>query len=102
VPVGEARPGWKVLRVLGNLLGFEHFEALSSEEVRDALRRLVERSAAPLAPAASPVNAAPAGAITVTDVPMYQGDAIVRRATALQRTREARSMRQVYGNGAQS
>jgi hypothetical protein len=33
---------------------------------------------------------------------MYQGDAIVRRATALQRTREARSLRQVYGTGAQS
>jgi NADH-quinone oxidoreductase subunit G len=102
VPVGEARPGWKVLRVLGNLLGFENFEALSSEEVRDALRSLVERSSAPLAPVAAQAGAAPSGAITVTDVPMYQGDAIVRRATALQRTREARSMRQVYGTGAQS
>jgi NADH-quinone oxidoreductase subunit G len=102
VPVGEARPGWKVLRVLGNLLGFAGFEALSSEEVRDALRRLVERSAAPLAPPAAQVGTTPSGAITVTDLPMYQGDAIVRRATALQRTREARSLRQVYGTGAQS
>ncbi len=102
VPVGEARPGWKVLRVLGNLLGFEGFEALSSEEVRDALRRLVEHSAAPLAPVAAQVGAVPTGAIIVTDLPMYQGDAIVRRATALQRTREARAPRQLYGTGAQS
>ncbi|MGH8304254.1 MAG: NADH-quinone oxidoreductase subunit NuoG, partial [Steroidobacteraceae bacterium] len=39
-PVGEARPGWKVLRVLGNLLNLEGFDYQSSEEVRDELRRL--------------------------------------------------------------
>jgi hypothetical protein len=39
------------------------------------------------------------GAVSVTDLPMYQSDAIVRRATALQKTREARSLRQTYGAG---
>jgi NADH-quinone oxidoreductase subunit G len=100
VPVGESRPGWKVLRVLGNLLGFESFEALSSEDVRDALRKLVESSAAPLAAVTTPVATNPQAAVAVTDLPMYQGDAILRRATALQRTREARSLRQTYGAGA--
>jgi len=100
VPVGEARPGWKVLRVLGNLLGFEGFEALSSEDVRDALRKLVESNAAPLPQAATAVASNPPATVTVTDLPMYQGDAILRRATALQRTREARSLRQTYGAGA--
>ena len=38
-PAGEARPAWKVLRVLGNLLGLHGFDYLSSEEVRDELRR---------------------------------------------------------------
>jgi hypothetical protein len=38
----------------------------------------------------------------VADVPLYQGDAIVRRAASLQRTREARLARQVYGAGVPS
>ncbi len=100
VPVGEARPGWKVLRVLGNLLNFEGFDAQTSEEVRDALRKLVERNAAPLGATSSQVVSNPPAVVTVTDLPMYQGDGILRRATALQKTREARSPRQTYGVGA--
>jgi hypothetical protein len=42
------------------------------------------------------------GSVTVADVPTYQSDAIVRRATSLQRTREARIARQVFGAGGQS
>jgi NADH-quinone oxidoreductase subunit G len=96
-PLGEARPGWKVLRVLGNLLDLPGFDALSSEQVRDALRVLVERNARPLPAIPGSVAAIVEGPVTVTDVPMYQGDAIVRRAPALQRTREARTHRKVYG-----
>jgi NADH-quinone oxidoreductase subunit G len=96
-PVGESRPGWKVLRVLGNLLGLEGFDALSSEDVRNALRQLVERNARPLAAVPGSVAAIVDGPVAVTDLPMYQVDAIVRRATALQRTREARAYRKVYG-----
>src|SRR5690606_34410296 len=96
-PLGESRPGWKVLRVLGNLLDLPGFDAMSSEQVRDALRALVERNASPLA--TKPANLTPVsdGPVTVTDLPMYQSDAIVRRATSLQRTREARNFRRVYG-----
>ncbi len=39
-PLGEARPGWKVLRVLGNLAGVAQFDYQSSEEVREELRAL--------------------------------------------------------------
>ena len=46
-PVGEARPGWKVLRVLGNLLNLAGFEYQSSEEVRDELQRALRRSVVP-------------------------------------------------------
>ena len=35
-PLGETRPGWKVLRVLGSLLGLPGFEFDTAEEVRDA------------------------------------------------------------------
>ncbi len=37
-PAGEARPGWKILRVLGNLLKLDGFDYVSSEQVRDELR----------------------------------------------------------------
>jgi NADH-quinone oxidoreductase subunit G len=101
-PVGEARPGWKLLRVLGNLLGLDGFAENSSEEVRDALRSLVERTAAPVITSNAAIAPAAAAAVTVADVPLYQGDAIVRRAASLQRTREARLARQVYGAGVPS
>ncbi len=99
VPVGQARPGWKVLRVLGNLLGLDGFEQLSSEQIRDALRSLVDRNSGPIELVSTPVASSAPGAVTVVDLPMYQSDAVVRRATALQRTREARSLRQTYGAG---
>ncbi len=59
-PVGESRPGWKVLRVLGNLLGLDGFAEESSEQVRDALRVLVERTASPVNAGTAPVAAAAA------------------------------------------
>jgi NADH-quinone oxidoreductase subunit G len=99
-PVGDSRPGWKVLRVLGNLLGFNGFAEESSEQVRDQLRTLVERTAAPVINNTAPAAVA-GGTASVADVPTYQSDAIVRRATSLQRTREARAARQVYGAGGQ-
>ena len=96
LPVGEARPGWKVLRVLGNLLGLDGFAEDSSEQVREALQLQVEKTAAPVATAAALV-AAPATRARVPAVQLYQSDAIVRRATSLQRTREARRAKVVYG-----
>jgi NADH-quinone oxidoreductase subunit G len=40
-PVGESRPGWKVLRVLGNQLDAANFDYQTSEEVRDELAGLL-------------------------------------------------------------
>jgi NADH-quinone oxidoreductase subunit G len=101
LPVGESRPGWKVLRVLGNLLGLAGFDQNSSEEVRDALRVQIERSAAPIA--AVTVTPSTADVVSrVAGVQAYQSDAIVRRAVSLQRTREARAPRVVYGGGGPS
>jgi NADH-quinone oxidoreductase subunit G len=101
LPVGESRPGWKVLRVLGNLLGLAGFGQNSSEEVRDELRAQVERNAAPISAGALMASVA-AGPVRVAGVQAYQGDAIVRRAVSLQRTRDARAPRVVYGAGAES
>ncbi len=79
-PLGEARPGWKVLRVLGNLLGLEGFDYDSTEQVREELRRRTPGDAPP--PAAREVGQGPRGA--VPPVYLYALDAIVRRAPALQ------------------
>jgi NADH-quinone oxidoreductase subunit G len=99
-PLGEARPGWKVLRVLGNLLGLEGFAYQSSQEVRAE----VHAACAGLAPAGYhgthavklPANGVPAESAVLTDVPTYQVDALVRRAPSLQRTREGRTAAATY------
>ena len=89
--LGESRPLWKILRVLGNLLELEGFEYDSSEQIlHDALdaQRLPEKlnnrsswqgGAAPAA----------AGLIRTGGVGIYHTDAIVRRAEALQQTLHA-------------
>jgi len=101
VPVGEARPGWKVLRVLGNLLNLAGFDYQSSEDVLAEARKACEGlKPAPYQGAhavAVPGNGAQgAERTTLTDVPMYQTDALVRRAPSLQRTREGRTPAVTY------
>jgi NADH-quinone oxidoreductase subunit G len=88
-PVGECRPGWKVLRVLGNLLDLAGFEYNSSEEVRDELKARVGDVKPDGAFVAKRTLNGERPAGSAVDVPMYQVDAVVRRAPALQRTREA-------------
>ncbi len=95
---GESRPGWKVLRVLGTELGLERFEYQSSEEVRDELRRICAEGLPPAWRGARSVTAAAGAgaAVSTVDVPMYQVDAVVRRAPSLQRTAEGRSAPVIY------
>jgi NADH-quinone oxidoreductase subunit G len=89
-PRGEARPAWKVLRVLGNLLSLPGFDQDSAEAVRaqalpaDLASRLSNAVSGPIA-----VPAAAAGLQRVADVPIYSTDPIVRRAPSLQLTRDA-------------
>ena len=94
-PKGEARPAWKVLRVLGNLLGLDGFDQDTAEEVlREALGD--EPQAAVNAKLNNAVSAvqlsfnSTAGRLQrIGEVPLYQTDAIVRRARSLQLTRDA-------------
>ena len=96
-PLGDARPAWKVLRVLGNLLGLDGFSQETAEEVRvealgDAAAltlRLDNTSTATLALAV----VAPQGLQRVADVPIYSTDALVRRSVPLQLTADAREPR---------
>jgi len=94
-PLGAARPGWKVLRVLGNLLNLKGFDYQSSEEVRDELRKEVTAPLDNRYGGHFKINGGAATSGTI-DVPMYQIDAILRRAPALQKTRDGQSQAAVY------
>jgi NADH-quinone oxidoreductase subunit G len=92
-PLAETRPAWKVLRVLGNLLGVAGFDYDSSEAVlKDALAgadvssRLSNRLPAAVI---GRIEEAGAGMQRIGEVPIYQADAIVRRAASLQKTHDA-------------
>ncbi len=92
-PVGEARPAWKVLRVIGNLIEAPGFEYVKSDDVRDEfaaqLGEVSTSNAYEGTARLSKPNGEDAPADEI-DVPIYSVDGLVRRATALQLTDEAR------------
>lgn len=94
-PFGEARPGWKILRVLGTLANVSGFEYQSSEDVREELRKLCVESGATAYKGTHRVTTGTAGA-DVLDLSMYHIDALVRRAPSLQKTREGRTLAVTY------
>jgi NADH-quinone oxidoreductase subunit G len=95
---GEARPAWKVLRVLANLSGVDGFDESSSEEVRDTAL------AAPVAAPSLGAWSAPASLAGSDDAlaeqNIYAIDMTVRRSQALQRTPLARDDAQRMGGAA--
>jgi NADH-quinone oxidoreductase subunit G len=99
-PLGETRPAWKVLRVLGNMFDLQGFNYETSEEVRAEVLGSSKAEEADLRSrlnniADLPLIAAKQGdtdAIErVADVPIYFTDAIVRRAESLQMTADAKA-----------
>ena len=94
-PAGEARPAWKVLRVLANLLGVPGVDFEASQDVLKAIT-LEAQGDAVFVPAARLSNASDAAidtrAAEVAPVvaSIYQLDGLVRRATSLQLTADAR------------
>jgi len=93
-PVGESRPGWKVLRVLGNLLNLPGFDFESADQIRDELKAQIGEVKADNRYHSQGGVALAKGREQVRDVAIYQVDAIVRRATALQQTRDASAMKE--------
>jgi NADH-quinone oxidoreductase subunit G len=88
-PLGESRPGWKILRMLGHLMGLPGFEHSDIGEVRQELHQPVAAAAAPafaLPPEDPAMMPASGQLMRLAEVPMYTVDPIVRRAPALQIT----------------
>ncbi|HKB82755.1 MAG TPA: NADH-quinone oxidoreductase subunit NuoG [Burkholderiales bacterium] len=101
-PLGETRPAWKVLRVLGTLLELPGFEYDSVESVRvdcvaaagDPAARLDNAIQGELkisGMGASRTGMERAGIERIGEVPIYHVDGIVRRAESLQLTHDAQA-----------
>ena len=93
-PAGEARPAWKVLRVLGNMLGVSGFDFDTSEQVKaQALGDLatIAGKLSNQSANAIMINAQSGGLERIADVPIYSADALVRRSAALQATADAKA-----------
>ena len=96
-PLGETRPGWKVLRVLANMLDCPGFELDSVEAVRNQISpHLSNAIVSSLSHTFAPIDLQHAvlmpgeqGLERIGEVPIYQLDALVRRAASLQQTRDA-------------
>ncbi len=91
-PVGESRPCWKVLRVLGNLLNVEGFDYVTSEDVLTEFKSLLGEVDGGNYQANGKI-AKPNGAdrpADEIDTPLYSIDSLVRRANALQKTLSAK------------
>ena len=91
-PLGEARPAWKVLRVLGNLLGLPGFEQQSADDVRlealGAEDKNINKNNG-LDNFVPPATTAVTGLQRIAETPIYAADALSRRAPSLQKTRDA-------------
>ena len=100
-PLGETRPAWKVLRVMGNLLELPGFEqenvnAIRSEIADDLqvfangkLNNTISGIKVEIAPASIGIE-------RVGEVPIYSADPLVRRATSLQKTADARKVKRAW------
>jgi NADH-quinone oxidoreductase subunit G len=95
-PLGETRPAWKVLRVLANMLEVPGFEFESSQDVLRAVPGLQASPQGALVAAGKLSNAtrasidlsaAPGKPVTAS---RYQLDGLVRRASSLQMTADAK------------
>lgn len=105
LPQGEARPVWKVLRVLGNQFKLEGFDYISSQDVLDEW--LAENSEK-IATASNFVETTAvvyralekSGSVAIPTTSIYSVDAYTRRAEALQQTPLAAKARLAFNNAA--
>ena len=92
-PLGETRPAWKVLRVLGNLLNVAGFDYNSSEDVRGEVLGGHPEFVSGLDNGVGGVelnlSASVNGLERVADVPIHFADSLARRAPALQAARDS-------------
>ncbi len=87
-PRAEARPGWKILRVLGSMMEVDGFEHVSIDDVRTDMGFGDVPASSKLKTWRIPekVELRQTDLNRITEVPIYAVDSLVRRAAALQAT----------------
>jgi NADH-quinone oxidoreductase subunit G len=92
-PMGDSRPAWKLLRVLGNVLNIEGFDYQTSEAVRDEVLGAGVEFVSGLDNGISGVDIIipekPTGLQRIADVPINFADSMARRSIVLQQTADA-------------
>ncbi len=93
-PLGDTRPAWKVIRVLGNLLGLAGFDQDNIEQIRaeiapDLAAYVAGRLGNQLSGVKIDLSSATASG-PMREVGIYDVDAITRRAPSLQQTADAK------------
>ncbi|WP_079433617.1 NADH-quinone oxidoreductase subunit NuoG [Zoogloea sp. LCSB751] len=93
---GEARPGWKVLRVLGQLIGLDGFGFDKVEDVRQVILGAAQQVDSSRLNSAITVESFELGVLAqgverVADIPIYAADPIARRSAPLQKTRDGQA-----------
>ena len=92
-PPGESRPGWKILRVLGNISKFSGFDYVSSEGVRQELQDQLNRQTPVKKSIYIPTEINNFKDVQlISEVPIYRTDSLVRHSKALQLTPENQFM----------
>lgn len=94
-PFGESRPGWKVLRVLGNLLSLPGFDWNAADAVAAELRQRLGAAGAAesVEPEMLERHAQDDRLWRLASLPIYAVDSLVRRAAPLQGTVQAHEAR---------
>jgi NADH-quinone oxidoreductase subunit G len=90
-PLGDARPAWKILRVLGNILHCKDFDYVSSQAVLKQIKDNLSLADAPAEACFYPdaLPKAQDGLVRVGEWPLYRIDGMVRHADALQTSASA-------------
>ena len=95
-PLGEARPAWKLLRVLGTMLGLPGFDYETVEQVREAClggKDVLALLSNEIDFHSKEQRNIPSGIQRIADVPIYFADPLARRSPPLQKTRDAQAPR---------
>lgn len=89
-PVGESRPAWKVLRVLGNLAGLEGFDYADTDQIRGVIVDAVGQPRPDNSYGGGLPERSGNGSGSLAEISLYRVDPLVRRSLALQATRDNR------------
>jgi NADH-quinone oxidoreductase subunit G len=109
-PMGDARPAWKIFKVLNDLAGINLPLYTSSQDITIQIKASVQTQLAYLVQQSQQVrnlenhsknprqNNAPIHFERLSYTPIYSSDALVRHADALQKTPQAKALKYIYAH----